>query len=73
MVSSVAVGTIAGRDVIISGSWDNTVRVWDPTGGCLSVLPIGDRVEQASLAGTSLAVACPSGVLVVELRRAAHV
>ena len=37
-VSAVAVGRAAGRDIIVSGGYDSTVRVWDamtgdPAGG----------------------------------------
>jgi WD40 repeat protein len=36
-VSAVAVGQLDGRDVIVSGSGDGTVRIWDGTGA-----PVGD-------------------------------
>jgi WD40 repeat protein len=32
-VDSVAVGRLCGRDVIVSGGWDGTVRVWDAETG----------------------------------------
>ena len=31
-VAAVAVGRLGGRDVIVSGSGDNTVRIWDEAG-----------------------------------------
>ena len=39
-VTAVAVGRAGDRDIIVSGSWDGTVRVWDaatgqPVGGPL--------------------------------------
>jgi WD40 repeat protein len=36
-VNAVAIGRLDGRDVIVSGSQDNSVRVWDGTGA-----PVGD-------------------------------
>ena len=32
-VHAVAIGRVGDRDVIISGSWDETVRVWDAATG----------------------------------------
>ena len=31
-VNAVALGRLDGRDVVVSGSWDGNVRVWDPAG-----------------------------------------
>jgi WD40 repeat protein len=36
-VHGVALGQLDGRDVIVSGSWDGTVRIWDSAGH-----PVGD-------------------------------
>ena len=32
-MTAVAIGRIGDRDVIVSGSWDETVRVWDAATG----------------------------------------
>lgn len=42
-VHAVALGTLDWRPIIVSGSWDGTVQIWDPnTGG-----PIGQPLKQA--------------------------
>ena len=57
MVTSVAVGTRAGRAVIVSGSDEQTVRVWD-----LETLePIGAPLEGHQDRVTSMAVGNPGG------------
>ncbi len=40
-VSAVALGQVAGREVIVSGSTDDTVRVWDAATGT----PLGDPLR----------------------------
>lgn len=32
-VRAVALGRVGDRDVIVSGSWDETVRIWDAASG----------------------------------------
>ena len=32
-VEAVAIGRIGDRDIIVSGSWDHTVRMWDAATG----------------------------------------
>ena len=50
-VTSVAVGRLAGRDVIVSGSYDRTVRLWDAAGQ-----PIGEPLTGHTSSVTSVAV-----------------
>ena len=41
-VTAVAIGRIGDRDVIVSGGWDDTVRVWNfPEGGSLTIDLLG--------------------------------
>jgi len=50
-VSSVAVGRLGGRDVIVSGSDDHTVRIWDAAGQ-----PVGDPLTGDTRSVSSVAV-----------------
>ena len=45
-VTSVAVGRLGGRDVIVSGSYDDTVRLWDAAGQ-----PIGEPLDLMEAVG----------------------
>ena len=38
MVVAVALGSVAGREVIVSGSWDNTVRIWGSAPNPITIL-----------------------------------
>ena len=59
-VSSVAVGTVGGEAVIVSGSWDKTVKVWNAvTGECIKTLEGHDSDV------TSVAVGISGGEAVV--------
>jgi hypothetical protein len=50
-VYSVAMGQVGGRDVVVSGGSDGTVRVWDPTtGGAVGEPLIGHDGEVSSVA-----------------------
>lgn len=49
-----------GSDVIVTGSWDKTVRIWDPRNGpqnsCVNVLKQPERVYSMSVGGDKLVV-----------------
>ncbi|MEV5975335.1 WD40 repeat domain-containing protein [Streptomyces sp. NPDC051921] len=53
---------------LISGSWDRDLRIWDPLGlAASSVVPIGVAVHGLCTADGRVAVACPEGLVVINL------
>jgi WD40 repeat protein len=56
-VTSVAIGRVGDRDVIVSGGNDRTVRIWDPTRG--TDIAVQDTLHPVT------AVAAASGLVIV--------
>ena len=68
-VTSVALGTLDGRPVVVSGGDDGTVRVWDEGGAVLSVR-IGSSVMALAFAKLEVvAVAADRGLLLLVSKR----
>lgn len=68
-VRAVATGMIGGRTTLVTGSNDNTVRLWVlATGTCTSRMPLGCQCRSiASLGPDHIAVGMDSGVAVIEI------
>ena len=67
-VAAVAVGRAGDRDVIVSGGYDKTVRVWDAvTGEPVAQQQFADAILSLALAGETLAAAQGNDVVVLRV------
>lgn len=67
-MAAVAVGDLAGRAVVFSGSADGTVRVWDlRRGNELLTITLGFSARAISVRGPLLAVGTDAGLMVITL------
>lgn len=64
-VASVAVGTLDGRSVIVSGGEDSVVRLWNAQGVALSEVHIGSNVNELTLVEPGTVVVGAKGGLLV--------
>jgi len=70
-VSAVAVGRAGGREVIIAGNEDRTVRVWDAgTGQPLVQQQFPDAIASLALVGERLITALGNDVVVLRVNPA---
>ena len=66
-VSSVALGTLDGRPVIVSGGDDNTVRVWSAQGQVLATIHIRSAVHGVTfMEPGNVVVAASQGLLLLK-------
>jgi WD40 repeat protein len=66
--ATTATTAAAGRLLLVSGSGDHTVRLWDPvSGACLARLPRGSAVRCVAASGLTLAVGDDNGITLIEL------
>ena len=68
-VDSVATGLLDDRPVIVSGSYDNTIRVWDPVNNSvITNIDCEAAVHDVQLVhGDRLAIATRGGLLMLRL------
>jgi WD40 repeat protein len=65
-VSALAVS----EGIVISGSWDKTLRRWDlRTGRLLNIIYLGSPVNGLALAGNAIIAACNSGLVRIDISR----
>lgn len=68
-VNSIALGQLGGRDVIVSGSDDGTVRIWGLEPNSISgPIFMGASVSSIALSGTNIVVGTSAGIAVLELK-----
>jgi sugar lactone lactonase YvrE len=62
-VNAVAAGRLAGRQVVVSGGNDETVRIWDPSGTMTRTLRLGSSVSGIAITDDgTLLVAARAGI-----------
>jgi WD40 repeat protein len=68
-VRAVALGRVGDRDVIVSGSDDRTVRIWDAATGRLMLVQdtVDDPVNAIAVDGDRLAIAAGNTVIAASL------
>ena len=66
-VNALCAVTVNGRDLLASGSADETVRLWDPrTGTCIVTVPTHHAAQAVTGLADSLAIGLDSGIIVVK-------
>lgn len=68
-VCAVTLGHVDGKPVVVTGSNDRTVRLWDARTGQQKVaFFLGSSIQQVALAASRLAIASDRGLLMIHYR-----